>query len=1075
MTYLVHCTIMSNVNIEYLENPDKSENDKKEYKILRLPNGLTALLVCDPSPIPDDDSETDADDSLSEADEQSDGKSEDDECCSTETENSDSSSEEDDKGDEKLAACGLMIDVGSFSDPRDIQGLSHFLEHMIFKGSEKYPQENAFDSHIKKCGGFDNATTEYEETLFYFQVADEHLESSIDRFISLFKDPLMKKEGMTRERDAVESEFQSTLQEDENRRDQILAELANQSHPCSTFSWGNSITLKDNIDDDNLHKRLKEFQQRHYSANRMYCAIQARLPMSELERIVVKHFSDIPNNELPGNDFSSYNNTNAFSDEFYNNVIFVKPVSKTYKLELTWCLPSLVNEYRCKPHFYISYLLAYEGTGSLCAFLRKRLWALELSAGVDESGFEYNSMYSLYNICIYLTEDGFDNLTDVLSATYSYIKFFAQSGPNKRVFDELQDIEATTFRFQNERSAYDNVQDYITNLKYFPSKDILTGPELYYEYDEESIWKIINYLNNEKFNIMVTSVKKYNGVIYDRKEKWFGTEYGSIKMPEEWKDLWKNTKILSDFIFPEPNNYIANDFRIWYKENDENNFLSMPYPRKIMDSDVCELWYRQDDKFLLPEAYMYFYFITPLPLENVKNAVLLTLYSHLVNYHLVEQLYPAIIAGLYHQFYSSDKGLVLKVNGYNEKLHLIVDVITKSMTTIHEKITPEEFKVFVKLQQENYNNSLIKPQYLTKDIRLGILENIRWPMYGKYNQLTSITLDNLKNFSIDLLKQMRIQAVIQGNVTQETAHNVMNSILTNFNCTGIKNKELIQSRTRRLPIGSKYILAKSLNQNDVNTVVCNFYQIGPCTLRTDCLLDLLLMIVEEPLFDILRTKEQLGYDVSLSVRNNFGILAYSITVNSQENKFTSSHIDDRIEAFRTEMMNVLQNMDEDEFNDYKEGLIITKQVADNELKDEISRNWSEITCNEYIFDRPKREIDCIKSIKKSDVVAFFAETEKNNFRKLSVQVIGNAKNIKSKNLNVSPQITDPPQFTDDQDDAALKKIIKLELLKGNSSTISDIMKFKNSLYVYPVTKTLLDFPPSSNLNLREIMEEKEIN
>lgn len=49
---------------------------------------------------------------------------------------------------EKLAAAALCVGVGSFSDPRHVQGLAHFLEHMIFMGSKKYPRENEYDSFI---------------------------------------------------------------------------------------------------------------------------------------------------------------------------------------------------------------------------------------------------------------------------------------------------------------------------------------------------------------------------------------------------------------------------------------------------------------------------------------------------------------------------------------------------------------------------------------------------------------------------------------------------------------------------------------------------------------------------------------------------------------------------------------------------------------------------------------------------------------------------------------------------------------------------------------------------------------
>ena len=53
------------------------------------------------------------------------------------------------KEGERMAAASLCINVGSFSDPSDLPGLAHFLEHMVFMGSEKYTQENAFDEFLK--------------------------------------------------------------------------------------------------------------------------------------------------------------------------------------------------------------------------------------------------------------------------------------------------------------------------------------------------------------------------------------------------------------------------------------------------------------------------------------------------------------------------------------------------------------------------------------------------------------------------------------------------------------------------------------------------------------------------------------------------------------------------------------------------------------------------------------------------------------------------------------------------------------------------------------------------------------
>lgn len=62
------------------------------------------------------------------------------------------------------AAAALTVGVGSFWDTDDLQGMAHFVEHMVFMGSVKYPDENAFDNFLTKHGGGCNAYTDMERT-----------------------------------------------------------------------------------------------------------------------------------------------------------------------------------------------------------------------------------------------------------------------------------------------------------------------------------------------------------------------------------------------------------------------------------------------------------------------------------------------------------------------------------------------------------------------------------------------------------------------------------------------------------------------------------------------------------------------------------------------------------------------------------------------------------------------------------------------------------------------------------------------------------------------------------------------
>lgn len=1065
--------------VKYLDTPDKSQTDNKIYKTLLLPNGLHALIISDPSPVPHDGFTT-SESSMGETED----TSGDPESSNSSSESSSSSSgsghsgsdSDSEVGDEKLAACAIMIDYGSFAEPRNYQGLAHFLEHMIFMGSEKYPEENIFDAHIKKCGGFTNALTDSEDTLFYFEVAEKHLDSSLDYFTALMKHPLMKQEAMQRERCSVDSEFQQIVQEDETRRDQLLASLATDGYPHGTFAWGNLKTLKENVDDDVLYKLLHEIRRDHYAANRMYMCLQARLPIDELEALVVRHFADIPSNTVSAPDLSKFHYRNAFRAEFHDHAFFVKPVENVCKVELTWVLPNVRQYYRSKPDQFLAFLLGDEGRGSLCAYLRHRLWALELVAGIDDNGFDLNSIYSLFNVCIYLTDEGFKHIDDVLAATFGYIKVIANATPKelRAIYEEIQGIEATGFRFQPQRPAMDNVQDLVANSKYFPPKDVLTGKELYYEYNEEHLAELIGIFNEFKFNLMITA-PKIEDCVFDKQEEWFGTEYTSTPMPAKWQKLWNeaDSKPMTDLFLPEPNRFIAKDFTIIWHKNGKPDIPEAP--KKLIQNDICELWFRADDKYELPGAFMTFYFISPLQRKSPKNDAMCALYEELVKFHVSEDLYPATSAGYSYTFSVSEKGLILQVRGYNEKIHLLVEAIAQAMVTVESTLNENILETFVKDQRKSYFNTLIKPRQLNRDVRLCVVEHVRWLMIDKYKSLNEVTLKDLQEFAHQFPQQLYVQGLIQGNYSEESAHNVMNTLLTRLGCKPIQDRHYVEDRTVHLPEGSNYIRCHALNEEDTNTVITNYYQIGPNTVHLECMLDLLMMMVEEPLFDQLRTKEQLGYYVSATVRMNYGIAGYSITVNSQETNTTASHVDKRIEWFRNSMIQMIEDMSEQEYEHIRDSLIKLKQVADMAISAEVTRNWTEIVNEEYMFDRRRQQIEELRKLEKGRIVNFLLTNELTNLRKVSVQVIGHQTKSKGEEskTKTKPKTIEDTEADDeedeeeeamelDEDDEELFQMLANKLnvtflpQDGDASTIEDISEFKSKLDLFPMHPASVD-------------------
>ena len=103
-----------------------------------------------------------------------------------------------------MVNCSIVVGVGSFLDPPNRQGLAHFLEHMIFMGSEQINDENAFGQHIAENGGYCNAYTENEFTNYYFKIKYEAFQEALRIQAYLLAAPLLKEDAQQREIQAVD-------------------------------------------------------------------------------------------------------------------------------------------------------------------------------------------------------------------------------------------------------------------------------------------------------------------------------------------------------------------------------------------------------------------------------------------------------------------------------------------------------------------------------------------------------------------------------------------------------------------------------------------------------------------------------------------------------------------------------------------------------------------------------------------------------------------------------------------------------------------------------------------------------
>lgn len=434
----------------------------------------------------------------------------------------------------------------------------------------------------------------------------------------------------------------------------------------------------------------------------------------------------------------------------------------------------------------------------------------------------------------------------------------------------------------------------------------------------------------------------------------------------------------------------------------------------------------------------------------------------LLKFRLIERLYPATLAGLVYDIYASDKGIVLRFSGYNQQLPRIVEAFAEALRTFADEVTTDQFQTFVEQKLRDYYNVVRKPSLFAKQLRINTIEYNRVSSLAKFETLKTVTLDDFRAFVVAMLAEIRIQALLQGNLNASEATQIVQTLERSLQGGVIGDRSALELRTNRLPPASAhYLRYRNQNASDVNTVTVNYYQLGPISLRLNLMLDLLLLVGDDPCFNELRTKEQLGYDVGYGLRDNNGVLGYTVTIVSQETSHTAEHCDRRIEAFRGEWMrDHVAAMTDAEFGEYHETLMRLKLTDDNHLRDELQRNWAEVTSEEYMFDRSELEIDCLKTIGRKEFAAFYADhCSAEATRKLCVQVVGRgAQSAAADTANAGETAQngtegDEPESIFEMKFAEPVPVEFVGPVPTGAVLISDMEAFCNGLEVYPVCKT----------------------
>ena len=225
----------------------QSKHDTRKYKTIRLPNKLELILVSDTSL--------------------------------------------------DRSAVALAVKAGSYDESNGFWGQAHFLEHMLFLGTQKYPENGSFNPFISSNGGMNNAYTYLDHTNYMASIKNNAFEGLLDRFSDYFKAPLLSAQYIDKERNAVHSEWSMKGVYDGVILGHLNGLTLNPEHPVANFTWGNLNSLRDQHD-QTLHQTTVDFYNKYYQASRMKVALVSNRSIAELELIAKKYFADIKDNNI---------------------------------------------------------------------------------------------------------------------------------------------------------------------------------------------------------------------------------------------------------------------------------------------------------------------------------------------------------------------------------------------------------------------------------------------------------------------------------------------------------------------------------------------------------------------------------------------------------------------------------------------------------------------------------------------------------------------------------------------------------------------------------------------------------
>ncbi|KAL8436443.1 hypothetical protein ACSSS7_001735 [Eimeria intestinalis] len=757
------------------------------------------------------------------------------------------------------AGFSVAANTGSLYDPKEVPGLAHFLEHMLFLGTSKYPEPEGYDSFLTENGGSNNAYTDEEKTVFFNKVTDTAFEDALGRFAEFFKTPLFDRKYEEKEVNAIDAEHQKNIPNDDERAWYTIRSLA--KGPMSHFATGNSATLSANAKAQgiDLVDRLRDFHSQYYCGSNMVAVTISPRTLDEQESLVRKNFEDVSAGhadwlgmvQCPGPMFDT---VKPFDGSNTGKFVHLQSFSSEPTLWVAFGLPATLTSYKKQPVSVLTYLLEYTGEGSLA----KRLRLLGLADGVSPV-VDKNTVSTLLGIKVDLTQKGAAHRGLVLQEVFSYINFLRDHGVSHELVSSLALQSHIDFHTtQPGSSLMDEAARLAHNLLTYEPYHAVAGDSLLIDADPRLTNQLLQEMSPSRAIIAFSDPQFTSKVDSFETDPYYGVQFRVLDLPQHHAiAMAVLTASPNAFRMPPPLMHIpkASELKIL------PGLTGIAEPELISEQGGnagASVWWQGQGSFALPRVAIRLTGDISKDKADLLSRTHGSLALAALAEHLQEDTVDFQTCGITHSLAFKGTGFHMTFEGYTQEqlskvMSHVADVLREPSVVEPERFERVKEKQ-IKLLSDPANNmafehALEAAAILTRNdafSRKDLLDALQQTNYDE----SMAKLGELQNVHVD--------AFVMGNIDRDQSVALVEGFLDQAGFKFIDRDDAIESLAMEQKQTIEATLSNPIKGDQDHATLIQF-QLGIPSIEERVNLAVLTQFLNRRIYDSLRTEAQLGY------------------------------------------------------------------------------------------------------------------------------------------------------------------------------------------------------------------------